>query len=111
MRARSEETINILQDIIISNFKTLIVHTYANYTIQVALEYWEQDKKAPIFKLFVDNFFEFSCQKYASNVVEKCLEIGSDSMVSKFIEEVCVKTKLMGKTIYNIFRIDEKYIW
>lgn len=96
MRAKTEATLETIINLIVSNFRTIVSHSYSNYAIQVALESWDATRLAAINKLFIGNFYELSSLKYSSNVIEKCLERGGDAMISKFIEEICVKTKLMG---------------
>lgn len=110
MKAKTDKIKKHILKLILKHFRSLIFHTYANYTIQVALEYWDINEKDQIFKLFISNFLEFSLQKFSSNVVEKCLETGGESIVSKFIEEVCLKTKLTGN-LFNLLRIIEEYFW
>jgi hypothetical protein len=97
IRARNEETIIKIQEIMIENFKTLIQNAYGNYTIQMAIEYWDNKYLEPVINLFNGNFFTLSTSKFSSNVIEKLLEKGGAKIMAKFIEEVCHKSKVLGK--------------
>jgi hypothetical protein len=46
--------------------------------------------------LFHNQFFALSTQKFSSNVVEKCLERGGESILAKFLDEICHKSKILG---------------
>jgi hypothetical protein len=46
---------------------------------------------------FVGKFYVLSIQKYSSNVMEKCLERGTEDAITKYAEEVSLYTRSLGK--------------
>jgi len=93
--AKFESTLLRIQKIVLDNYMLLINNMYGNYVIQVALESWSMESILPILNSFNGKFYEFSLNKFSSNVVEKCLEHGGDFVISKFIEEINYKTKVV----------------
>jgi len=93
--AKSDLTIAKIQKIILENFKYLIFNVYGNYAIQVALENWNKTLLSPLISLFYNGFYEYSLNKFSSNVVEKCIEFGGEEVISKFIEEISNKSKIV----------------
>jgi hypothetical protein len=45
-------------------------------------------------------------EKYASNVVEKCIEGPDEGILEAYIEEICVNNGVLGKSIYYYFYQD-----
>lgn len=35
-------------------------------------------------------------QKFSSNVIEKCFEKGDDNIITKFIDEICQFSRIIG---------------
>jgi len=93
--SRNQQYIEAVQKILIENANTLVQNQHGNYSIQVALESWDYDLIHPLILLFNNQFFNLSLQKFSSNVVEKCLERGGDNLLSKFLEEIGHKTKIV----------------
>jgi hypothetical protein len=89
--------ISTVQKILLENASILVQNSHGNYSIQVALETWEYDYIYPLINLFHNQFFALSTQKFSSNVVEKCLERGGESILAKFLDEICHKSKILGK--------------
>lgn len=88
-----------IQKILTENFSQLIQHQSGNYSLQEAIEKWKIENSMPIIKLFYGQFHALSLQKYSSNAVEKCFVKGGDQVLVQFTEEVCSKTKMLGKNI------------
>jgi hypothetical protein len=86
-----------VQKILLENSMMLVQNSFGNYSIQIALERWEYELIKPIIQSFYNQFFNLSVQKFSSNVIEKCLERGGDPVLAKFIDEVCHKSKILGK--------------
>jgi hypothetical protein len=97
--AKKETTISRTIEILLQNFSVLIQNSYGNYAIQTAFETWSNEFTEPLYKQLYSQFHQLSMSKYSSNVVEKCLERGGDELLQKFIEEICQKSKLLGKHI------------
>ena len=36
-------------------------------------------------------------EKYASNVIEKCIEIKEEDIIEAFIDEICINNGVLGK--------------
>ena len=53
--------------------------------IQVIIEYWTD--YLDIITLFKGNFFKLSLEKYASNVIERCLE-KDEKILNQYIDEI-----------------------
>ncbi|MES1902316.1 MAG: hypothetical protein MHPSP_000948 [Paramarteilia canceri] len=64
---------NILKHLV-DNAETLIVDQFGNYVVQHILEnVHDETAKKKIVDLIISKFFELSCHKFASNVVEKVI--------------------------------------
>ncbi len=94
--AKSASMRKRILDKIIESIELIIQNAHGNYAIQVAIEVFDGYYAEPIIQQFVGKFYMLSLQKFSSNVIEKSLEKGGDAIVSKFIEEVCQKNKVMG---------------
>lgn len=88
---------------LIESSEQIIQNAHGNYSIQVAIEVFDGFYAKPIIEQFIGKFYALSLQKFSSNVMEKSLEKGGDVIVSKFIDEVCQKNKVMGK--YYLFEL------
>jgi len=74
--------------ILVNNFSQFINHPFANYSIQTALEHWDMFHLFPLFNLFIGNFINLSLLKYSSNVVETCLIVGGEKIVSAYVQQI-----------------------
>ena len=74
-----------LKKLIKENALYLIQQTYGNYVIQVIIESWADYKDIII--LFKENFFKLSFEKYASNVIERCIE-KDEEILNNYIDEI-----------------------
>lgn len=99
--SRIPQTRKKILDKILDSMEQIIHNAHGNYAIQVAIDAYHGFYAKPIIQTFVGKFYSLSLQKYSSNVIEKSLEKGGDAIVSKFIEEVCQKTKVMGR--FNLY--------
>lgn len=52
----------------------LIQDCYGNYVIQFVMQYGQDHERSLFFKTVLDHLIEYSQHKFASNVVEKCLQ-------------------------------------
>ena len=71
--------------IIQENALQLILHPYANFVIQVVVECWPDYKD--ILKLYEKKYYNLSLEKYASNVVERCIEKDPETL-NNYINEI-----------------------
>jgi hypothetical protein len=74
-----------LKVIIKDNALQLIIHPYANFVIQIVVECWADYKD--ILVLFEKKYFNLSLEKYASNVVERCIE-KDEEILDNYINEI-----------------------
>ena len=87
--------INKLVNIITKNLPTLIHKQYGNYSIQVAIETWPYETVLPIFYLLSNNFIEYACEKYSSNVIEKYLEHNLPETLKQIIDIIVNSNKIL----------------
>ena len=85
-----------LKIIVKENALQLIKHPYANFVIQVVIECWSDYKE--ILDLFDKKYFMLSLEKYASNVVERCIEKDED-ILNNYINEI-----VNSNHIYDVMR-------
>ena len=74
-----------LKAIVKENAIYLIQQSYGNFVIQVIIESWIDYKD--ITSLFKENFFKLSLEKYASNVIERCIE-KDEEILKDYIDEI-----------------------
>ena len=80
-----------LKTIVKKNALFLIKQSYGNFVIQVIIESWEDYKE--ITDLFKGHFFDLSLEKYASNVIERCIEKDKEILenyINEIIESKCI---------------------
>ena len=85
-----------LKIIIKDNALQLIKHPYGNFVIQVVVECWSDYKE--ILSLFDKKYYKLSLEKYASNVVERCIE-RDENILNNYIEEI-----INSNHIYDVMR-------
>ena len=71
--------------IVKENASQLILHTYGNFVIQVVVECWNDYND--ILCLFDKKYYTLSLEKYASNVVERCIE-KDENILNNYIDEI-----------------------
>ena len=80
-----------LKTIVQKNIIFLIKQLYGNFVIQVIIEAWDDYKD--ITDLLKGNYFELSFEKYASNVIERCIEKDEDILenyINEIVESKCI---------------------
>jgi hypothetical protein len=82
--------------IIKENGLQLISHPYANFVIQIVVECWSDYKD--ILVLFDKKYYNLSLEKYASNVVERCIE-KDEEILNNYIDEIVDSNR-----IYEVMR-------
>jgi hypothetical protein len=85
-----------IKSIIKDNRLQLISHPYANFVIQIVVECWSDYKE--ILLLFDKKYFNLSLEKYASNVVERCIE-KDEEILNNYIDEIVDSNR-----IYEVMR-------
>lgn len=93
---QSMETRRRVQQQIIDNAIVLIQNPFGNYALQSAFENWSMDYVQPIIEQFYNRFYYLSMHKYSSNVVEKCIQMNGGFVLTKFIEEICEHSRVIG---------------
>lgn len=74
-----------LKVIVKENALQLISHPYGNFVIQVVVDCWNDYND--ILCLFDKKYYSLSLEKYASNVVERCIE-KDENILNNYIEEI-----------------------
>ena len=74
-----------LKTIVKENAIALIQQPYGNFVIQIIIECWKDYKD--IILLFKGYFFKLSLEKYASNVIERCIEKDGE-LLNNYIDEI-----------------------
>lgn len=87
-------------DILLENHSLLLQNQHGNYSLQMAIEIWDLEFSLPIMQKMYGQFYNLSISKFSSNVVEKCLGKGDEGTNTKFMEEICQKSKVMGNDFY-----------
>lgn len=54
----------------------------------------------PIIDKFINKIYVLSLQKFSSNIIEKCIEKGNEELMTKFINEVCIFTRIVGNNLF-----------
>jgi hypothetical protein len=67
----------------------LVQDQYGNYVIQHLLVYGKPSDRAEIVKQVRGKILQFSQHKFASNVIEKCVQYGNDEQRRWLIDEIC----------------------
>jgi len=67
----------------------LLQDQYGNYVIQHLLVYGKPSDRAEIAKQVRGKILQFSQHKFASNVIEKCVQYGNDEQRRWLIDEIC----------------------
>ena len=80
-----------LKSIVKKNALFLIKQSYGNFVIQVIIENWEDYKE--IIDLFTGHFFALSLEKYASNVIERCIEKDKE-ILETYINEIIKSNRI-----------------
>jgi len=97
LNAKNTELRKKVLDNLLVNMDYLIQNSHGNYAVQVALDVSDGFFLIPIINELQGKLHKYSLLKFSSNVVEKCLELGGENAVNKFIEEICQKNKVLGK--------------
>ena len=85
-----------LKSIVKENCLYLIQQSYGNFVIQVIIECWDDYKD--IINIFKGHFFNLSLEKYASNVIERCIEKNED-ILNDYINEI-----INSNCIYDVMK-------
>ena len=62
----------------------------------------------------IGKFYNFSIQKYSSNVVEKCLEKADENIITKFVDEISQHKKVIDlmriHMVITLFKRQSKFL-
>ena len=83
-----EHTGPLLDELQLADLPPLIEDQYANYVMQHAIQYGRHSDKAKLLAAVKANLLDFSRHKFASNVVEKCLDFGSEETRSEIVDAI-----------------------
>ncbi|KAL6123682.1 hypothetical protein ACLB2K_076201 [Fragaria x ananassa] len=88
-------TQQIMMDEILHAVCTLAQDQYGNYVVQHVLEHGKPDERSDIIRKLTGQIVQMSQQKFASNVIEKCLTFGT------LAERQALVTEMLGTTDEN----------
>ena len=71
--------------------EVLIHDTYGNYVIQHVIQHGEDGDRTLLIDLVLRNLFEYTKDKFASNVVEKCIEFGGPEQRDKILASLMAR--------------------
>lgn len=70
---------------------TLITDQYGNYVTQHIIQYGEPADQARMIEAVRQNLVSYAKQKFASNVVEKCIIFGNEAQRRDIMLQLCVR--------------------
>lgn len=98
-----EQQTKLIIDFILADISILTKDQFGNYVIQHILEQGKtQEDKNRIVKSIKGKVIEMSNHKFASNVVEKCLQHGSDKDKKDIIDEFLESNYELAEEITNM---------
>jgi len=97
----TESDITALMEEIHKGIGTLVVNQYGNYVAQHVMESGLPEHRSKIIRVVLENFVQYSKHKFASNVVEMCMEHGTLDEVRLFKEKF---RTLIGETQQSIMK-------
>ncbi|KAF7684761.1 Pumilio like protein 4 [Astathelohania contejeani] len=101
--SKGDECEEVIQNII-SSLDVLIEDQYGNYVIQHIIEH-SPYRRSEVILSIANRIHELSMHKFASNVVEKCVLMGSDEDLRVITESLFGKQE--GKPILLIMSVDK----
>lgn len=90
--------LNVLKELLEST-SDLVVDQYGNYVIQHVLEHGHKDHKKEIIRHLSGQILKLSQHKFASNVIEKCVQYGSKEDRNVIFNEVIAEPKKKNSPI------------
>jgi len=85
-----------IKNIVKENALYLIQQSYGNFVIQIIVEHWSDYRD--IINLYKGQFFKLSLEKYASNVIERCIE-KDEEILNEYIDEI-----INSNYIYDVMK-------
>ncbi|XP_010534519.1 PREDICTED: pumilio homolog 3-like [Tarenaya hassleriana] len=85
---REEKTLRIIMDEILSSVCELARDQYGNYVVQHVIEHGKPHERSAIIAKLTGQTVQMSQQKFASNVVEKCLTFGNSAERRTIVKEM-----------------------
>jgi hypothetical protein len=80
----------------------LVQNPFGNYALQTAFECWPISFAYPIIEQFYGRLYNLSMHKYSSNVIEKCIQLEDERIITRFAEETCNSSRIIG-IIFNLY--------
>jgi hypothetical protein len=78
----------VLNELLEGGVDKLVKDQYGNYVVQHIIQYGRPADRAVVVMLIRSDLFRFAQHKFASNVVEKCVQFGGQSHRSAMIDEM-----------------------
>ena len=82
---------DLIKNLVIQHSNEFILHPCGNFVIQSIVEFWYD--YLDIINLYINNLFNLSLEKYASNVIERFIE-RDEQVLNKYIDEIVKSGKI-----------------
>ncbi|KAJ0009780.1 hypothetical protein Pint_33749 [Pistacia integerrima] len=86
---------------IVTNALVLSDHAYGNYVVQYILEINIPQVTADILSQLAGSYFTLSLSKYASNVVEKCMNFATEEQLTAIVSEIIHHPDILDLMLNN----------
>ena len=80
----------------LQNSPLLITDQYGNYVLQYVVKLENQEYISTIINLILTNLQKYCCQKFSSNVIEKCIERACPDLQNLLINAIIQNEKLVS---------------
>ncbi|CDW83480.1 rna-binding protein [Stylonychia lemnae] len=96
-------------EILSENLIQIIQDPFGNYAITQALQTWDEETCKDILKKFKKNFTQLAIQNFSQQVLEKCVERASTTLIKEFFEILQRENvmKSMMKNKHSIFIVQK----
>jgi hypothetical protein len=88
---------------------SLVQDQYGNYVIQHVLEHGKKEDKSEIIRMLRGKILQLSQHKFASNVIEKCVQFGGYEDRQILLEEICSEKDRYGDVMPLEIMMKDQY--
>lgn len=96
---------NIILQEIYERINELCMDQYGNYVIQNIVEKIKENGK--VFEALKGKIYEYSKHKFASNVIEKCLSVGTREQINLIVQEIIEFDNRNNEVLFTL--VKDKY--
>ena len=88
---------------VFTSINELCLDQYGNYVIQNIVEKL-RDRNQPIYHSIKGKVYDYSIHKFASNVIEKCLELGTKEQIAVIVSEIIEQDNINNDILLSLVR-------